>query len=343
MNKSIFSVVTVMLLLLSGICEIHAQSVTNNKTSDKSVRQSAFTEQPAVLETPAGALHGTLLLPASKSPYPVVLIIAGSGPTDRDGNIAAVSGSNNSLKMLAEALAANGIASLRYDKRGIGASAKALENEADLRFDAYIGDASLWSKQLRLDKRFSTITIVGHSEGSLVGMVAAQGKNADGFVSLAGLGRQASQIILEQVRPQLPPDLMKSTEEIMAKLAAGKTPESVPPSLNALFRPSVQPYMMSWIRFDPAQEIAKLSVPVLIIQGTTDIQVNIQEAKLLAKAKPSAKLLLIEGMNHVLKEVPNETDKQTKSYGDPSLLVVPQLVSETVEFVKKIKRQKSQS
>lgn len=340
MNKSIFAVVAVMLLLLSGIGEIHAQSKTKSKSSEKSVKQSALTEQPTVLETPTGVLHGTMLLPASKSPYPVVLIIAGSGPTDRDGNSAAISGSNNSLKMLAEDLAANGIASLRYDKRGIGASAKTLGNEADLRFDAYINDAVLWSKQLRLDKRFLTLTIVGHSEGSLVGMVAAQGKNADGFVSLAGLGRPASQIILEQLRPQLPPDLMKSTEEIMALLAAGKTPESVPPSLNALFRPSVQPYMMSWIRYDPAQEIVKLSVPVLIIQGTTDIQVNIQEAKLLAKAKPSAQLLLIEGMNHVLKQVPNEPDKQTKSYGDPSLQVMPQLVTETVKFVKKVKRQK---
>ena len=335
MNKFIFSAVAMMLLLLSGICNIHAQSVTKNKPSDKSVKQSAFTEQPTILETPTGVLHGTLMFPLSKSPHPIVLIIAGSGPTNRDGNSAVVSGSNNSLKMLAEGLAGNGIASLRYDKRGVGESAKALGKESDLRFDVYINDAVLWSKQLRRDKRFSTLTIIGQSEGSLVGMVAAQGKNADGFVSLAGLGRPASQIILEQVRPRLPPDLMKSTEEIMALLAAGKTPESVPPSLNALFRPSVLPYLMSWIRYDPAQEIAKLSVPVLIIQGTTDIQVNIQNAKLLAKANSSAQLLIVEGMNHVLKQVPNEPNKQTKSYGDPSLQVVPQLVTETVKFVKK--------
>ena len=229
---------------------------------------------------------------------------------------------------------------MRYDKRGIGESAKAGKSEADSRFDNFIEDAVLWSKQLRGDKRFSSLTIVGHSEGSLIGMVAAQGKNADGFVSLAGAGRPANQILLEQVRPQLPPDLMKSTEEIMALLVAGKTPESVPPSLNALFRPSIQPFLISWFRYDPTREIAKLSIPVLLIQGNTDIQVNVQEAKLLAKAKPSARLLIVEGMNHVLKQVPNETDKQLKSYGDSSLPVVPQIITKISKFVRTVKRQK---
>jgi fermentation-respiration switch protein FrsA (DUF1100 family) len=174
----------------------------------------------------------------------------------------------------------------------------------------------------------------------LLSMVAAQGKNADSFVSLAGAGRPMNQILLDQLRPQLPPNLMKSAEEIVASLAAEKTAESVPPWLDMLFRSSVQPYWISWFRYNSAQEITKLSVPVFIIQGTTDIQVSVQEANLLSKAKPSAQLLIIEGMNHVLKQVPNEPDKQNKSYGDPLLAVVPQLITETVKFVKKVKRQK---
>jgi len=324
MNKFNFLCASLVLILLSSISDICAQS--------------AIKEIPMILQTPTGTLYGSLLLPASKPRYPIVLIIAGSGPTDRNGNSPALPGSNNSLKMLAEGLAVQGIASLRYDKRGIGESSKAIGNEADLIFTDYIDDAILWSKQLRQDKRFSTLTIFGHSEGSLIGMVAAQGKNADGFVSLAGAGRPAGQIILEQVRPQLPPDLLKSTEEIVTLLTAGKKPTSVPVQLNALFRPSVQPYLMSWFRCDPAQEIAKLSVPVLVAQGTTDIQVSVEEAKLLAKAKPSAQLLLVEGMNHILKEVPNERNTQIKSYSNPSLQIVPQLITETAKFVKKVKK-----
>ena len=327
MNKFNLLCASLILILLSSISNVCAQS--------------AITETPMILQTPTGALHGSLLLPGSKPRYPVVLIIAGSGPTDRNGNSPVYPGPNNSLKMLAEGLAAQGIASLRYDKRGMGESSKAMGKEADLIFSNYIDDAVLWSKQLRQDKRFTTLTIVGHSEGSLIGMVAAQGKNADGFMSLAGPGRPAGQMIIDQVRPQLSPNLLKSAEEIVALLTAGKNATSVPVVFNAFFRPSVQPYLISWFRFDPAQEIAKLSIPVLIAQGTTDIQVSVEEAKLLAKAKPSAQLLLVEGMNHVLKDVANDRTTQIKSYSDPSLQIVPQLITETVKFVKKVKKQKS--
>lgn len=332
MKMTILNIVILMSVVLSAICALKAQSASKIKPSVK--------EEAVVLETSTLKLHGTLALPASKSRWPVVLIISGSGPTDRNGNIAGIAGSNNSLKMLADGLAVNGIASLRYDKRGIGESVKALGNEADLRFDAYIDDAVLWSKQLRSDKRFSTLTIVGHSEGSLIGMVAAQGSGADGYVSLAGSGRPAGQLILDQLRPQLPPDMMKESEGVVAALTAGKTVDTFPQPLFSIFRPSVQPYMISWFRYDPAVEIAKLSVPVLIIQGTTDIQIKVDEARLLAKAKPSAQLIIVEGMNHVLKNVPTKMDEQTKSYGDPSLPLMPQVVTETVKFVKKVERQK---
>lgn len=334
MNKFTRAYSAAILLFLAVGFEISAQSPAPGKP---------FTEQPATLETPAGILYGTLLLPDTKPTYPVVLFISGSGPTDRNGNSPLLSGPNNSLKMLAEYLAANGIASLRYDKRGAGEGAKIMGGEANLRFDTYINDAVLWSKQLRRDKRFSTLTIVGHSEGSLIGMIAAQGNNADGYVSLAGFGRPAGQVILDQLRPQLPPDLMKTSEEIVASLTAGKTYEPVPPQLNILFRPDIQPYLISWFSRDPSRELAKLAVPVLIAQGTTDIQVSVAEAKLLAKAAPDASLLMVEGMNHVLKPVPDDKDRQIKSYSDPSLQIAPQLAAEMVKFVKKIKTQRLRS
>jgi pimeloyl-ACP methyl ester carboxylesterase len=293
----------------------------------------AIAEEPATLKTPTGDVFGTLELPAAPPPVPLVLIIAGSGPTDRNGNTPALPGSNNSLKMLADGLAARGIASLRYDKRGIAASRAAMTSESDIRFNHFIEDAEAWVAQLRTDKRFSTVTIVGHSEGSLIGMVAASGAAADGFVSLEGAGRKAQDILAEQLKAQLPPDLMSPSERIMAKLSSGEIPDSVPPALNALFRPSVMPYLISWFQYDPAAEIGKLSIRVLIVQGTTDVQVSMDDAKALAAGNPAAHFVTIEGMNHILKEVSGDRLAQIPKYSDPSLPVVPKLIDELAAFV----------
>ena len=208
----------------------------------------ASTSEPVVLETSSGKVAGTLLLPEGSGPHPVALIIAGSGPTDRDGNSLALPGKNDSLKKLAEELAASGIASLRYDKKGVGESTKV--PEGDLRFDTYIDDAVEWCNRLRGDRRFSFLTIIGHSEGSLIGMVAAKKANADGFVSIAGAGRPAQDVIREQLKAA-PPDLQNQANEILKSLSEGKKVEMIPAQLAALFRASVQPYLISWFRYDP--------------------------------------------------------------------------------------------
>jgi len=292
--------------------------------------------EPVHLDTGAGILYGTLELPASKPPFPVVLIIAGSGPTDRDGNSAMIKGKNESLKMMAQGLAARGIASLRYDKRLIAESKSAAIKEEDLRFETYVDDAAGWGKYLRKDARFNVLVIAGHSEGSLIGMLAAQKLAANGYISIAGAGRPGGQIILAQLRTKpLPADLMKQVEDTVKALEEGRTVDSAPPALAALFRPSVQPYLISWFKYDPAREIAKLKMSVLILQGTTDIQVSVEDAKLLAAANPAAKLVVIEGMNHVLKEVPADMQKQLASYGDPSLPISSKLVDEMAALVKR--------
>ena len=289
------------------------------------------------VSTPAGALEGSFLCPATPAPWPAVLLIAGSGPTDRNGNSAGLPGANNSLQLLAEALADRGIASLRYDKRGIGGSRATLTSEADLRFEMLADDAAAWVERMRLDPRLSTITIAGHSEGSLLGMLATQRANADAYVSLEGAGRAASTVIHEQLTARAPASLTARSDSIMAELDAGRTVDSVPPELMALFRPSVQPYLISWFRHDPATEVAKLQVPVLIVQGTTDIQVSQQDARLLAAADPRAKLVILDGMNHVLKLVPPDMAQQMKSYSDPALPVAPQLVDAVAAFVKDVR------
>jgi pimeloyl-ACP methyl ester carboxylesterase len=320
--------------LVFGSCAM--QSATPGDMATNSGAPLAITQEPITLSTPTGEIFGTLELPAARTPVPVVLIIAGSGPTDRDGNSPAIPGANNSLKMLADGLAARGIASLRYDKRGIAASRAAMTGEADIRFNHFIEDAESWVRQLRSDKRFSTVTIVGHSEGSLIGMVAALEAGADAYVSLEGAGRKAQDILLEQIRPQLPPELLAQSERILAALSNGSIPDSVPPALNALFRPTVLPYLISWFKYDPAAEIAKLTIPVLIVQGTTDIQIPISDAKALAAGNPAARLLTIEGMNHILKEVSGDRIAQMPKYSDPTLPVVPKLLDEIAAFIKPV-------
>ncbi|HEX5215985.1 MAG TPA: alpha/beta fold hydrolase, partial [Vicinamibacterales bacterium] len=253
--------------------------------------------------TPTLTLSGSLRLPAANGKVPVALIIAGSGPTNRDGNSRMLPGNNNGYKLLAEALAAEGIASVRYDKRGIGDSVAPGMKESDLRFEMYVDDAAAWIAKLRSDLRFSTITVIGHSEGSLIGMLAAGRAKADAYVSIAGIARPAGQILRDQLRPQIGSmaELWQQNETILSSLEAGKTVDPLPspfatvPGLAALYRPSVQPYMISWLKYTPATEIAKLSMPILILQGTTDIQVTPAEARALNAAAPNAQLVVIEG------------------------------------------------
>lgn len=290
------------------------------------------------LETVAGTLHGTLLVPGNATkPIPVALIIAGSGPTDRDGNTPLLPGKNNSLQMVAALLAQHGVASLRYDKRGVAGSAGAATKESDLRFTTYVDDAVAWLEWLRADDRFSRRMVIGHSEGSLIGVLAAQRSPVDGLVSLAGAGRPIGDVLDEQLSRGLPPDLLGRARSILAELKAGRTVDSVPPPLLALFRPSVQPYMISWLPIDPAREISRLTIPVLVAHGTTDTQTSVADAERLAKGNPRATLELIDGMNHVLKEV-REPGRQVASYSDPALPLHPRLVEVLAAFTARLSR-----
>ena len=288
---------------------------------------------PVDLTVPGGKLHGTLLMLPNASAPPVVLLISGSGPTDRDGNSTMLPGKNDSLKQLAEALAARGIASVRYDKRGIGASGAAGPKEADLRFDTYIDDAAAWCQVLKSDRRFDRVIIAGHSEGSLIGMNAAKKCGAAGFVSMAGAGHPAGQLLRKQLGGKLPPDLAATSISILEDLERGKTTENVPAQLQSLYRPSVQPYMISWLKHDPAKDFAALTVPALVIQGTTDIQVSPDDAWMLRNANDGSKLLMVDGMNHVLKMVSNDQQKQAASYSDPSLSIAPDVVQGVVDLI----------
>ena len=269
---------------------------------------------------------------ASQQPSPLVLILAGSGPTDKDGNTIGV-GQNNSLKMLAEGLADAGITSVRYDKRGIGDNAPLLTKEEDITIDQYVNDAVRVLNTLQAEGTYSSIHIIGHSEGSLIGMLAAQQTKVDSFVSLAGAGREADELLLEQLEGQLSTALKEEAIAILGSLKQGELVPNVSTDLQALFRPSVQPYMISWLQYNPAEIIASLDSKVMIIQGTTDIQINSADAEALKKGKQDASILYIDGMNHVLKEAPAERAANIATYTDPSLPLHEQLVPAIANFI----------
>lgn len=284
-------------------------------------------ESAITLTTPTGLLSGTLTLPVSAPPYPVVLLIAGSGATDRDGNASPMLDSD-AYKLLAAALARDGIASLRYDKRGVGASAFTA-SIAHATFDTIVADAAGWVKLLAADKRFSGVTIAGHSEGALIGTIVAQQLPLRALVLLEGAGRPAAVVLREQLKPKLPPQLYVQADAIISQLQAGHIVQNPPPELGALFRPSVQPYVISWFKYDPAVELAKVRVPVTIVQGTADIQVTMTDAQALKHAAPHANLIVVEGMNHVLKYYPDHSSVQAamKGYMDPTLPVDAKVVN----------------
>ena len=285
------------------------------------------------LKTNSGSLYGTLLKPNHiNGKIPVALIIAGSGPTDRDGNNAMMK--NNSLKMLAESLANNGIASLRYDKRGIGESKAALISEVNLSFEDLIQDAQQWVRMLKENKNFSKIIIIGHSEGSLIGMNAA--KNANGFISLAGAGRSADLILKEQLGAQ-PKQVQDLCFPIIDSLTAGKLVDNVNPMLNSLFRSSVQPYMISWFKHNPQQDIKQLKFPCLIIQGDNDLQVSISDARFLADAKNNNQLMIIEKMNHVFKIIDSgDRSANVAAYSNPTMPISNEMAEKISHYIKSL-------
>ena len=268
-------------------------------------------EEEITLETKTGDIKGSLLIPSVSEKTAVVLIIAGSGPTDRNGNNPMMT--NNSLKMLAKELQKNGIASVRYDKRGIGESKNSGLQEIDLRFEDYVQDVEGWIKLLKEDDRFSNIIVLGHSEGSLIGMIASHKQEAKKFISIAGIGIPAGDIIRKQLKGQ-PQFVLDESLKIIEKLENGETVENVSQMLYSLFRPSVQPYIISWFKYDPQKEIAKLDIPILIVQGTTDIQVSVSDADKLALANKKSQKQIIEGMNHILKEAEVDRQKNIQTY-----------------------------
>lgn len=288
-------------------------------------------------EITTGDLHGTLIAPdksqSNSNSDATVLILPGSGPVDRNGNLP--NARNDGLKRLAHGLAKQGIGSLRIDKRGIGASRTAGLREEDLRFDTYVDDAVSWLKVLQARGNAGRIFVLGHSEGALVATLAAQKQDVAGVILLAGAGEPAGQILMKQLSAAGAPDYVQDeSRRISESLEQGVQVASVRPELMSIYRQSVQPYLMSWLRLDPAEELSHVKAPVLIVQGTTDLQVTPDNAHRLAAVRPDAKLVVIDGMNHVLREAPADPQANFATYVDPQLPLAKKLVPALADFVR---------
>lgn len=291
---------------------------------------------PVQLASTPAPLHGALLTPEGQTRAAAV-ILPGSGPTDRDGNSAQFGVRASNLRLLAEGLAERGVATIRIDKRGIGESGAAGPAEADLRFSTYADDARAWAAEAAAKTGQPCAWLIGHSEGALVALAAVA--NGDdkvcGLVLLSGAGRPAGVVLREQLAAGLPEPLKARAYEVLAELEAGRTVADPPAELAALFRPSVQPYLISWLTLDPARLAAAYDGPIFIGQGTTDLQVTVADAEAIKAAQPRATLVVWDGVNHVLKTAPADRAANVATYMDPALPLAPGVVEAVAGFVLK--------
>jgi pimeloyl-ACP methyl ester carboxylesterase len=293
-------------------------------------------EKEIAITSAAGSkLYGTLL--SKNNQQPLAIIFAGSGPTDRDGN-SSIGIATNEYRMLAYSLDSQNVASFRFDKRGVGKSIPANFSESGLVFDDYVKDAEKIFDYLHDTLGFKNIFFAGHSEGSLIAMLAAQKKKVSGYISIAGAGRPIDQILEEQLQKAPWPDSVKEQiAPIFNQLKNGNEVNTIPEPLQILFRKSIKPYMISWLKYTPASEIKKLQCPILIVQGTCDIQVSLKDAQNLHEANKRSILKIIPGMSHTLKNAGADCMDQQKTYTDGSMPVDSLMIKDIVEFIKAAK------
>jgi uncharacterized protein len=287
------------------------------------------------IEGPSGALQGTLASPDGGPKAPVSIIIPGSGPTDRDGNnpLGVTAGS---YRLLAEALAAKGVSTIRIDKRGLFGSSAAAADADNVRMSDLADDVRAW--RLEAQKRTSApcAWLIGHSEGSLVALITAQQpEGICGLILVAGAGRKMGDILREQLKanPANAPILAQALAAI-DELEAGRRVDvgGMHPALMGLFRPSVQGFVIDQMSYDPAQLLARHTGPVLVLQGTTDLQISMQDAQRLAGARPGVTMVTLEGVNHILKIAPADPAANFATYGNSALPIAPSLVEAIMAF-----------
>jgi uncharacterized protein len=300
--------------------------------------QSTPTVVEVQLGEGSGSLFGTLVRVAPTHAANPVLILAGSGPTDRDGN-SPLGITAQPYRLLAEGLASHGISSLRVDKRGIAASAAAEPSEQHLRIETYADDARAWARKLRQVTGANCVWLLGHSEGTIHALLAARAnEDVCGLVLISPAGRKIGDIMRDQLRANpANAQILDEALDTIAKLEAGQmvSTDGMHPVLQGLFRPSVQPFVISLMAVDPAEHVRAYPGPVLVVQGTTDIQTSIADAQRLGAARSGVRVELIEGMNHVLKTAPADRAANVATYANADLPLASDLVERIVSFIRR--------
>ena len=310
--------------LLIGGC---SQSGSEETDVSKVKVKSNYTET----EVSADKLFGGYINAGDNTP--IIVIVPGSGPTDRDSNNSQMK--NNALKFLAQGLADNNISSIRVDKRGMFASTDAGDANA-VTVDIYAEDYRRWAQEAIKLSGQDCAYLLGHSEGGLMVTAAAlEQDNICGVITVAAPGRRLSDVLREQLKAN-PANgfLLKDAEAAISALEKGERVDvtELNPLLKPLFYPAVQDFLISVFAADPAQMLAQVSAPALVIQGEHDIQVSTEDAKRLSETS-SAKLVLIPGMNHVLKPAPKNRIMNAMSYNSPDKPIDPAVTKAIVKFI----------
>jgi pimeloyl-ACP methyl ester carboxylesterase len=330
------SVLSITLLVAPAMAQTAAAPAGRIDTvAPASVLELPFTFQSGTLSLP-----GTLTMPTNFSGAPpVALIVAGSGPTDRNGNSAGplrAQNNSNLYAILAWHLADAGIASVRYDKRALGENLQKI-NIAQTSIDDFVADVIAGARKLAADRRFSKVVLIGHSEGAeLVLQAANRGAPTAGIVMLSGAGRPIMLVLREQLSKQLPPEEILKWDSASARYLRGEEAGDVHPGLRPLLLPTNRSFMQSWAKYDPAAEIGRVRVPVLIVQGGHDLQISELDARALQAAHSSAKLVIIPAANHVFRAATDDRAAQARLYTDPTIPIVPELTPAIAGWVKQL-------
>ena len=300
--------------------------------------QPAPAERTVSIPGPQGALEGTLRTAGPGAP--VVVIVPGSGPTDRDGNTPL--GKSASYRMLAESLAAKGVSTLRIDKRGLFGSKAAIANPNAVTIADYAADVRAWAAAARKEAGARCAWVAGHSEGGLVVLAAAQSpRNLCGVITISAAGRPLGVLMREQFKanPANAAVLQPALGAIDTLEKGGSVdPASLPAPLKPLFNPAVQPFLRDQFAQDPAKFAANLKLPLLIVLGDRDLQVKTADAEALHAAQPKSELRIVKGMNHVLKDAPADFAGNFATYRDPDKPITPDVAEAIASFVKAKRR-----
>jgi len=275
-----------------------------------------------------GFIDAVLTVPPDVERPPVVLLIAGSGSTDHDGN--GPQAKPATLKKLSEQLVARKIATLRYDKRGAGGWKPDYGRPEDFRFIQFVDDATALVNYLRGSRKFSRVVLAGHSEGGLVAILTARRVPVDRLVLLVTAARRQGDLVKAQLEKKLPPEVLQPIVKAVDAIMAGQIVD--PPPQGLAIAPSMQPGIASAFTEDPIPPLKLLDQPILIIGGGRDLQMARLDFAALSAAAPTAKTLWLPDMNHVLVDVTDDTDNLA-AYNQPERALDTVMIDSVAAFI----------